>query len=96
MSLWLRIKIKTDRRYEVTLSVHGLGRNFSGTMAATGYFAERLLDENNISITSEPKEIFDDVFIFTYQQSSKDVLKRFAGWLEYSMTIAMETWRTQL
>jgi hypothetical protein len=93
---WLRIKIQTDRRYEVTLSVHGLGRNFSGTMAVTGYFVERSLDENNISTTSDPQEIFDDVFVFTYQQSSKDVLKRFAGWLEYSMTIAMEKWRIQL
>jgi Fic family protein len=93
---WLRVKIHTDDRYEVTLSIHGLGRNFSGTMAVTGYFAERSLDENNISVASEPKEIFDDVFVFTHRQSSNDVLKRFTDWLEYSMTIAMETWRTQL
>jgi Fic family protein len=93
---WLRIKIQSDRRYEVTLSVHGLGRNFSGTMAVTGYFAERSLDENNISIVSEPKPIFDDAFVFTYHESVNDVLRRFAGWLEYSMTIAMETWRNQL
>jgi hypothetical protein len=93
---WLRMKIQADRRFEVTLSVHGLGRNFSGTMAVTGYFAERSLDENNISIPSDPSEIFDEIFVFTYKQSSKDVLKRFMGWLEYSMTTAMEMWRTQL
>ena len=93
---WLRLKIQASRRYEIILSVHGLGRNFSGTMAVTGYFAERSLDENNISNTSDPQEIFEEVFVFTYQQSVKDVLKRFAGWLEYSITIAMEMWRTQL
>jgi hypothetical protein len=93
---WLRIKIQADRRYEVTLSIHGLGRIFSGTMVVTGYFAERSLDENNISVTSDSDEIFEDLFVFTYQQSANDVLKRFAGWLENSLTIAMEMWRTQL
>jgi hypothetical protein len=93
---WLRIKIQADRHYEVTLSIHGLGRIFSGTMVVTGYFAERSLDENNISFTSNSDAIFEDLFVFTYQQSASDVLKRFAGWLENSLTIAMEMWRTQL
>jgi hypothetical protein len=65
-------------------------------MAVTGYFAERSLDENNISVASDPREIFDEVFVFTYQQSSEDVRKRFVVWLEYAMTIAMEMWRNQL
>jgi hypothetical protein len=93
---WLRLKIQADRRYEITFSIHSLGRNFSGTMVVTGYFAERLLDENNISVTPEFQPIFENPFIFTYQQSSDDVLKRFSDWLEYSMTTAMEMWRTQL
>jgi hypothetical protein len=93
---WLRLKMQADRRYEVTFSIHSLGRNFSGTMVVTGYFAERLLDENNVSVTPEPKRIFEHLLIFTYQQSDKDVLERFGEWLEYAVTTAMEMWRTQL
>ena len=93
---WLRVKIQADRRYEITFSIHSLGRDFSGTMAVTGYFAERLLDEHNISVTSEPQQVFENPFIFTYQQLSRDVMKRFLEWLECSVAIAIEMWRTQL
>jgi hypothetical protein len=93
---WIRLKIQAQRRYEITLSIHGLGRNFSGTMVVTGYFAERLLDEDYTSVSSEPKRIFEEMFVFTYQQPPNEVLNRFGTWLEHSMTIAMEMWRTQL
>jgi len=93
---WIRLQIQAQRRYEITLSIHGLGRIFSGAMVVTGYFAERLLDEDYTSVSSDPRPIFENIFIFSHQQPVDDVLKRFNNWLENSMTIAMEMWRTQL
>ena len=81
-------------RLAFVISVHHVGRQLTGVMAATA-FAE--IDYHDEEIGQwKPSELFKDCtvspFTFTWEDSSEQVLPRFIGWVEKSFSIALTYW----
>lgn len=94
---WVRLKINEERQVHLVISFHALGTKFVGVMAASAFIKYRDQEgENGESMSEAPSPICREVFQFTYNETSEDVEKRFKIWLEDSLFVGLENWRSQL
>lgn len=98
---WIRLKfrhsINEEREAEeIVLSLHSLGRNFSGVVALSGYFAEREFDSQGRSVIGPIREISERPLSFAYREDIGDVQHRVTEWLEMALNVALEYFRREL
>jgi Fic family protein len=95
---WVRLRIResVQGHAEIVLSLHPLGRPFSGVMAANAFFARRDVDEDGRSDTGPIASLAKTPFSFTYREKVPEIERRFAIWLNEVLAIGMEEWRRQL
>ncbi len=89
---WSTLVLKTDRRSEVLVSIHGIGGGESGIYGCTAAFftKDRQEDETQISdfipLGSEP-------FEFSYTEDGTEVQRRFIRWLDGVVMLGMQEWQ---
>ena len=98
---WSRLKIRyrddsDDEVIEIVVSLHSLGREFSGVLALSGYIADRDRDDDGRSLTGSPREIADRPLSFTYAEEVANVQQRCKDWLDMALNIALESFRKRL
>jgi hypothetical protein len=90
---WVRLKIKRPREQEedhseIVVSLHSLGRQFTGVISMTAYFAERIKDEDR-TITLRPRRLADRSLSFSYLENVKNVELRMREWLEMALNMGL-------
>jgi Fic/DOC family len=97
---WIRLKLKhsiiEEESDELVLSIHSLGRNFSGVLALSGYFAERELDADGRSFSGPIHDVSDGPLSFTYNESSDEIVRRVQNWLEMAINVSLELFRKEI
>lgn len=97
---WSRLKIRhrdvsDDQTAEIIISMHSLGRSFSGVLAISGYFAERDIDEGR-RVSGPPRLIAERPVSFTYAESYDNINSRCSAWLDMAINVALENFRKTL
>ncbi len=84
---WVRLRLQRPAEAqadvgvnEIVISLHSLGRHFSGVLILSAYFATRVLDEANHSVTLELKSIADRSLTFSYNEAEGNVEGRVDEW----------------
>jgi hypothetical protein len=98
---WSRLKIRdrdesNGQSIEIVISLHSLGRTFSGVLALSGYVADRDRDDDGRSITGSPRRIAERPLSFTYAEAPENVHQRCRDWLEMALNVALESFRKSL
>jgi len=78
------------------ISIHSLGRNFSGVLALAGYFAERELDSEGRSVSGPMYHVADGPLSFTYSENLAEIENRVRDWLDMAINVALEHFRKEL
>ncbi len=93
---WVRLRIQRLAEAqedisvnEIVISLHSLGRHFSGVLSLSAYFATRMLDEANHSVTLEPKMIADRSLTFSYKEPETNVAERVRGWTDRALNMGL-------
>lgn len=92
---WTRLIIYTEKTFEIVFSIHGYGHGDNGVMVVTGFTFEKIPSEDSKSGTESTniKPCSQDIFQFNYLESEDNTKKRFAEWLDDSITIALAEWQ---
>jgi hypothetical protein len=98
---WSRLKIRhrdvsDDQTAEIIVSLHSLGRTFSGVLAISGYFAERDLDDGGRRVSGPPRLIAERPVSFTYAESFDNIRARCVTWLDLALNVSLEEFRKTL
>jgi Fic family protein len=95
---WVKLSLReqTPGHSEIVISIHALGRPFTGVMAANGYFGRREPDEDGRSDVPAPVTLTKAPFSFAYTENKSDVERRFRAWLDEVLAVGLEEWRRQL
>jgi hypothetical protein len=93
---WVRLRLQRPAEAEadisvneVVISLHSLGRHFNGVLVLSAYFATRMLDEANHSVTLEPKTIADRSLTFSYMESEANVNERVREWTDKALNMGL-------
>lgn len=92
---WVRLKIDLDSRFDVLLSVTGVGRNTGAFAAVVGAWevssnVEGGFDWRPVQVVSQ------EPFTATSREDPGTVRKRFAGWLRTDLARALASWQRGL
>lgn len=98
---WSRLKIRQrdgsdDQTVEIVLSLHCLGRSFSGVLALSGFIADRDRDDDGRPTMGAPHEIAERPLSFTYAEAFETVRQRCQEWLDMALNMALERFRKTL
>jgi len=94
---WARLSIRTDKVFEVVLSLHGYGHGETGVMAVSAFTSQRVPREDEEGMdTIDTHPSSPDLFQFNYAESADSTEKRFRDWLEGAIAIALAEWRRLL
>ena len=83
---WIRLRLQrpgeSDDNHvnEIVISMHSLGRHFTGILILSAYFATRFIDENNRSVTLEPHKLAERSLTFSYLEDCEDIRARVEEW----------------
>lgn len=92
---WARLKIDLDSRFDVSLSMTGVGRNTGALAAVVGAWevspnGEDGADRRLVQVVSQ------EPFTATNLEEPKAVRQRFAGWLRSDLARALAVWQRGL
>ncbi len=92
---WVRLKIDLDSRFDVLLSVTGVGRNTGALAAVVGAWevssnGEDGSDRRPVQVVSQ------EPFTATSREDPGTVRDRFAGWLRADLARALASWQQGL
>jgi hypothetical protein len=93
---WCRLILRTDDQSEILVSIHGIGYEYRGVLAASVGFYKRVETEEGERETTRTSSASDTVFQMNYMENPQDTRTRFEPWLREALTRAMEMWRTGL
>jgi Fic family protein len=92
---WVRLKIELDSRFDVLLSVTGVGRN-TGALAAVVGAWEVSSGGDDGSDRRAVQVVSQDPFTATSQEDPETVRERFTGWLRKDLARALAVWQRGL
>jgi len=83
---------------DILLSIHGLGHEYTGVLAASLSFFQRLRDEDadDGQGAVEVRTLTDEVFQINYVERPEEALQRFGPWLEDALARGLDRWRKSL
>lgn len=86
---WVSLNMVWQRRAKLVFAFHGIGRPFSGTLVCAPFLEFRDSDDEG-----ETRAAFvpaaDEAFVFFYNETQKNAVKRFEPWRERVLTIALK------
>jgi Fic family protein len=98
---WVRLRLQRPGEVdsmvsELVVSLHSLGRQFTGVLVLAAYFATRFIDENDRSVTLEPHQLAERSLTFSYLEDEANVVGRTEEWLTAALDIGLEHIRSSL
>ena len=86
---WVALNMQWERRARLVFAIHGVGRQFSGSLICAPFLEFRDKDDDG-ETRSTLVPVAEDGFIFFYNETSETVLKRFHPWRERVLRVALE------
>ena len=86
---WATLNMRWERRARLVFAIHGIGRQFSGSLICAPFMEFRDNDEDS-EIRSTLVPVTNEGFIFFYNETADMVLKRFQTWREQVLRIALD------
>jgi Fic family protein len=98
---WLRIRLQRhdevdSKVNEIVVSLHSVGRKFTGVLALSAYFATRFLDEHGQSTTLEPHRLATRSLTLSYPEDPDNIRKRVEEWIDDALNVGIEHLRRSL
>lgn len=93
---WVRLHIIEQRKTYMVISLHGYGRDFTGTMAASAFSYEKDEDEDGERRVINTHKICNNTFQFTYNEDFREIEHRFKEWLIESIYTGLQFWKEDL
>jgi Fic family protein len=99
---WVRLRLQRPGESEdkivneIVISMHSLGRHFTGVLVLTAYFAKRFLDENNRSVTLEPHRLAERSLTFSYREDEANISSRAAEWTNAVLDMGLAQFRSAM
>lgn len=93
---WSRLILHADDSAEILLSIHGIGHEFRGVLAASMCFFRREETEEGERELADRATLANEVFQINYLESDAEVQDRFERWLEEGLIRGLEIWRAGL
>jgi len=103
---WVRLGIQTENgRSEILTSFHGIGTEYRGLVGVSMCFYRRQQHEEAEEHPEgtpalplqqqviELQPVSDEVFQINYEEPFESVERRFHGWLERALALALDQWR---
>ena len=103
---WVRLGIQTENgRSEILTSFHGIGTEYRGLVGVSMCFYRRQQHEEAEEHPEgtpalplqqqviELQPVSDEVFQINYEEPFESVERRFHGWLERGLVLALDQWR---
>ncbi|HEY3896386.1 MAG TPA: Fic family protein [Pseudonocardiaceae bacterium] len=92
---WVRLKIELDSRFDVLLSITGVGRN-TGALAAVVGAWEVSSGGDDGSDRRPVQVVSQEPFTATSRENAEAVRERFAAWLRTDLARALASWQRGL
>lgn len=91
---WARLRVQRPGEgdnivNEIVVSMHSLGRQFTGVLAISIYFAVRYLDETNRSVVQDPHRLAERSLTFSYLENETNIAKRVREWLNDALNLGI-------
>jgi hypothetical protein len=83
-----QLTLTTERTASLLVSIHGLGKEFRGLLAASAFLLGA--DEGAVVVVS------DDFLQLNYREDKEKAQERFVPWLESAIVKGLTLWREQL
>jgi len=93
---WVRVTLATDQDFDYVVSFHGYGPGDTGILAASAFTYMKAPREDGGTEPVALHPAATDLFQFNYAESFETTKKRFAEWIEASMSIALAEWKRSL
>jgi hypothetical protein len=93
---WVRLIINTDDQSEILVSLHGIGHEYRGLLAASVGFYRRVATEEGERETTPAVSPAQSLLQINYLEPAADAEARFKQWLQEELTGALEMWRMNL
>lgn len=93
---WVRLGLQADSRAEILISLHGIGHEFRGVLAASACFFRREQTEQGEREVSAVIPLSDEIFQVNYKETPAEAESRFIDWFEDILVRGLETWRQGL
>lgn len=98
---WLRLRSQRPGDAEtsvseIVVSLHSVGRQFTGVLALTAYYATRFLDEDGRSVTLQPHPLASRSLTFSYLEDQANIEARIDEWLGKALNLGIEHLRRSL
>ncbi len=87
-SHWVSLNLSWRRRAKLVFAIHGIGREFSGTLICTPFLEFRDSDEEGIR-SSSLVSVTDDGFLLFHNETLEDTRRRFQPWRDAVFSTAM-------
>ena len=86
---WVTLNMRWERRARLVFAIHGIGRQFGGSLICAPFLEFRDNDEDS-EIHSTLVPVANEGFIFFYNETTDMVLKRLQTWREQALQIALD------
>jgi hypothetical protein len=91
---WVRLRLErpgeSEREVsEIVISLHSLGRQFTGVLALSAYFATRMVDEDGRSVSLQPKPLADRSLTFSYREDQGNIATRVQTWIDKALDMGL-------
>jgi len=92
---WTRLVVKNGGQFNIILSFHCLGYEFTGTMCISAFMFEKT-DEEEERKESSVVSLMDDVFIFTHEDDEELLSQQYARWLDEAILVALAQFKEKI
>lgn len=92
---WARLVLRTTNQTELSVSFHGIGREFQGLLACSASWFQRIGTGEDERAISETVPVADELFLISYEESPDSARSRFAKWLEDAIVRSLKLWQTR-
>ncbi len=91
---WVRLRLERPGDAgtavnEVVISMHSLGRHFTGVLVLSAYFATRFIDEDGRSVTLDPQKLAERSLTFSYMEDETNIFYRASEWSNSVLNIGI-------
>ena len=93
---WARLVIETEARFEILLSLHGLGQEYRGVLVGSVYIYEKDLEGDYVYPASNIVPLTEESFQVNYKEEEEAVADRFAEWFDQAVIEGLAVVHKQL
>ncbi len=97
---WAALNLKTDGRYEILVSIHGMGHEFAGLLVATACLAKRDRsgdgDGPGGTLVTKVRPLCERPFQISYKEDPADARTRFDRWINDVVVQGLLAWQEEI